>query len=191
MNEKAWVQSWVTQLNAQLQSAASDPVRVTASASQKLPYACEIQGYRSSAAVEPVTASYETDVLIRDVSSDGSWVPRVVVECKLGSITTHDALTYSTKAATHKHVHPYLRYGILLGGREHYALPGRLVRHGAYFDFMLSWQAGAATAKEWQTFCELIMVEVHASRDLQTLLTTTRLSSRNKYQVLHRKLVLR
>ena len=47
----------------------------------------------------------------------------------MGGVTTHDALTYSTKAATHKHVHPYLRYGFLAGGIQ--TIPGRLIKHGA------------------------------------------------------------
>ncbi|GAI54911.1 unnamed protein product, partial [marine sediment metagenome] len=57
------------------------------------------------------------------------------IEGKINSVTTHGAITYSQKASTHKNVHPYLRYGILLGNRKHYPLPGRLFRHGAYFDF--------------------------------------------------------
>ncbi len=43
------------------------------------------------------------------------WKPRVVVEAKLGKVTTNDAITYSQKASTHRAVHPYLRYGIMLG----------------------------------------------------------------------------
>jgi hypothetical protein len=51
---------------------------------------------------------YQTDLLISERLDDGEdWTPRVVVEFKLGSVTTHDALTYSAKAATHKNVHPY------------------------------------------------------------------------------------
>ncbi len=42
-----------------------------------------------------------------------------------GSITTHDVITYSHKAATHRQVHPYLRYGILWV-EENNILPGRL-----------------------------------------------------------------
>ena len=34
--------------------------------------------------------------------STNRWKPRVVVEAKLGSITTHDAITYNQKAATHR-----------------------------------------------------------------------------------------
>jgi hypothetical protein len=40
---------------------------------------------------------------------------RVIVEGKTKGATTHDALTYSDNAATHTRVHPYLRYGMLVG----------------------------------------------------------------------------
>ncbi|GAB4286004.1 MAG: hypothetical protein Kow0081_4020 [Candidatus Dojkabacteria bacterium] len=63
------------------------------------------------------------------------------IEAKINSVTTHDAITYSQKAQTHKNVHSYLRYGILIGNRKDYALPGRLFRHGQHFDFMLSWKS--------------------------------------------------
>ncbi|HXN85748.1 MAG TPA: hypothetical protein VN867_06730, partial [Candidatus Binataceae bacterium] len=46
-------------------------------------------------------------------------VPLVVVELKCGSnsgYTTHDVLTYSAKAARHKELYPYLRYGMAIGG---------------------------------------------------------------------------
>jgi hypothetical protein len=78
------------------------------------------------------------------VTASGS--PRVV-ECKQG-VTTHDALTSSTKAATHKQVHPYLRYGCRLGGYET-ALPDRLIRHMAHFDFMLFWESQQPSKREW------------------------------------------
>src|SRR5205823_863741 len=108
-----------------------------------------------------------------------------------GSVSTHDALTYSSKAATHKQVHPYLRYGFLAGEREHYAIPGRLVKHGAYFDFMVTWCASKPTKAESKAFCRLIIDEVKASRRLQDLLTTNRSAKRQKYHVLHRPLVLK
>jgi hypothetical protein len=108
-----------------------------------------------------------------------------------GRITTHDALTYSSKAATHKHVHPYLRYGILAGEREHYAIPGRLVKHGAYFDFMVAWSAAKPTNREWLAFTVLLADEVKAARTMQELLKTNRLLRRKKYHILHRPLVLK
>jgi hypothetical protein len=38
-------------------------------------------------------ARYQTDLLVYDEVNGGEhWVPRVVVECKIRGITTHDAL---------------------------------------------------------------------------------------------------
>lgn len=52
------------------------------------------------------TTKYETDIPVFDRFAEGSWIPRVVIECKLKDITTHDAITYGAKAATHRAVHP-------------------------------------------------------------------------------------
>lgn len=90
---------------------------------------------------------------------DGSWKPRVVVEATVGSITTHDAITYSHKAANHKSVFPYLRYGIMLGNHQHHPLPGRLYRHGTQFDFMISFQRHDLTQKEREAFRDLLLEE--------------------------------
>ena len=104
-------------------------------------------------------------------------------------MTTHDALTYSTKAATHKHVHPYLRYGTLIGAFDD-ALPGRLIRHGAYFDFMMVWSGEEAMAGEWSDLTRLAAEEVKASRTLQSLLTESRIRGRKRFRLLHRPLRL-
>ena len=117
--------------------------------------------------------------------------PRIIIEGKLGSVTTHDAITYSQKALTHKNVHPYLRYGIILGNRKHYPLPGRLFRHGAYFDFMLSWKAFEPTYIEMDWLISIIVEEVEASRNLDEILFNSRNPNRVNYTLLHRPLKLR
>jgi hypothetical protein len=77
--------------------------------SLKLAYGSEILSYGTERGLHVV--SFETDLALTELLSNGQWKPRVVVEAKLGSITTHDAITYSQKAAAHRAVHPYLRYG--------------------------------------------------------------------------------
>jgi hypothetical protein len=148
LRERKWVQSLVPRLSRSLQHYRSAGIEVGVRSGTRLPYTCEIHEYAENNSSSPVTSPYETDLLVFDTFKDGRWIPRVVVECKLGSITTHDALTYSSKAATHKHVHPYLRYGFLAGAREHYAIPGRLVKHGAYFDFMVAWTSAEPSNRE-------------------------------------------
>jgi hypothetical protein len=70
---------------------------------------------------------------------ENEWKPQIIIEGKLNSVTTHDTITYSQKAATHRNVHPFLRlrYVILIGNRKYFPLLGRLFRHRAHFDFML------------------------------------------------------
>jgi len=133
---------------------------------------------------------HPTDILVVEVETS-QWKPRVVVEAKLARITTHDAITYSQKAATHKQVHPYLRYGILLGKREHYPLPGRLFRHGSHFDFMISWVAEEATPEEFSDFVNLLLDEVTASRALEEMIYSSRNPKRKRYTALHKRLILR
>ena len=50
---------------------------------------------------------YETDILIFEKFDKKRWKPRIIIETKINSVTTHDAITYSQKAQTHKYVHPY------------------------------------------------------------------------------------
>jgi len=111
-----------------------------------------VAAYENLSPVETNSSGYETDLLLYDKAGGSRWVPRVVVECKLGGVTTHDALTYSAKAFTHKHVHPYLRYGILVGDFGESTVQGRLFRHGAYFDFMLTWASAEPSQEQWDDF---------------------------------------
>jgi hypothetical protein len=158
---------------------------------KRLSYAFEIREYGADGPTERGNEQYETDLLISEDCAGAGWKPRVVIEAKLGSITTHDAITYSEKAATHKRVHPYLRYGILIGDREHYPLPGRLYRHGVYFDFMLSWVGMKPTPTELRSATAVLTQEVHASRQLEEILYSSRSPRRKRYTVLHRPLVLK
>ena len=105
-------------------------------------------------------------------------------------MTTHDAITYSTKASTHKNVHPYLRYGILLGNRKHYPLPGRLIRHGANFDFMASWKGYEPENLEWDRLIKVLAKEVAASEQLEEILSSSRSPNRKRYSIFHRRLEL-
>ncbi len=187
--EKVWVESLKPRIEAALGVCAEENYQVRVCAGEKVAYAYEVHAYGAEDKNQTHVAKYETDLLLYDARDDGAWIPRVVVEGKLGAITTHDALTYSTKAATHKHVHPYLRYGILVGEFDN-ALPGRLMRHGAYFDFMMAWVAREPAPTEWRSFIEVLIAEVRASRLLQSLLTGTRSRSRPRFQLLHRPLVL-
>ena len=73
--------------------------------------------------------AFQTDLLI--TREDG--LPLVVIETKYGGFSTHDVLTYSTKAQKHKEIYPYLRYGLVVGGDE--KIYNRFFTHNIGFDF--------------------------------------------------------
>ncbi len=188
-SEAEWVKSLQPRLSTALTVSNDNQWSVRIDIGKKLAYAYEILQYNSTGP-HVRSAEYETDLLIYDSQENGDWIPRVVLECKKGAVTTHDALTYSAKAETHKRVHPYLRYGILVGDFDT-AIPGRLIRHGIYFDFMMVWLSSEPTEAEWQDFIKVIQEEIQASRAMQSLLTESRLRGRTRYRLLHRPLRLK
>lgn len=188
MTEKEWVALVIERLRPLL-AVAEPELRLAQSA--RLVYAEEIRAYRDQTEPEHYSALYETDLLITEKVGESAWIPRLVVEAKIDSVMTHDAITYSQKAATHKAVHPYLRYGIILGHRRHYPLPGRLVRHGAHFDFMQSWVDFEPTGRELADLVGLMIDEVRASRALEEIIYGSRRRGRKRYTILHRPLWLK
>lgn len=119
-----------------------------------------------------------------------TWKPRLIIELKVKTVTTHDAITYSQKALSHKNVHPFLRYGILMGDRKNYPLSGRLYRHGVYFDFMASWVGYNPTEDELEGLLSIIRDEVEASRFLEEIIYNSRSRNRAHFTYLHRPLRL-
>jgi hypothetical protein len=127
LNKKEWMKS----VKKRLEEESFKDMDLSFHDSRKVPYSFEIISYQGNEPEETNIIKYETNLLICQNLSENFWKPRIVIEAKLSSVTTHDAITYSQKSATHKNVHPFLRYGILIGNRKHYPLPGRLFRHGA------------------------------------------------------------
>ena len=75
--------------------------------------------------------AFQTDLLIKQND-----IPLVVIEIKLGRFTTHDVITYSSKALKHKEVYPYLRYGLVIGASSN--IQNRFFTHNVGFDFSLA-----------------------------------------------------
>lgn len=188
MREREWVQTFCDRVAPELSRRCGQ--NLSSQAGRRLSYSTEVHEYTGSDRSDIDSASYETDLMVCEERPEGRWVPRVVIECKLGSVTTHDVLTYAAKAATHRNVHPYLRYGMLLGARESHAIPGRAVRHGGEFDFLASWQGEEANAEEWKAFVDLLCDEVRASQTIQELMRDSRSPQRTRFTILHRKLTL-
>ena len=188
MNERKWVKSIIQEIENSLKPFNSD-LRVTDGL--KLPYTSEILIYDENKPDQQNFIGYETDILIFEQIDEMKWKPRIVVEAKINSVTTHDAITYSQKAQTHKYVHPYLRYGILIGNRKDYPLPGRLFRHGQHFDFMLSWKSFKGGKSEWETLIEILKSEYEASLTMDEIIFNSRSRDRKKFTSLHRPLKLK
>ncbi|MAO71659.1 MAG: hypothetical protein CMD02_04010 [Flavobacteriales bacterium] len=188
MNEKEWVKTIISKMENDLRKV-NDKLRVRDG--YKLPYSSEILKYNGNDPIKPKFMKYETDILISEELGNNEWNPRVIIEAKINSITTHDAITYSKKSQTHKNVHPYLRYGILIGNRKHYPLPGRLFRHGGNFDFMISFKTFSAEKNEWDSLIKIIQSEVKASNTLEEIIFNSRSNERGHYTSLHRALNLK
>ena len=74
--------------------------------------------------------AFQTDLLIEKRESN---LPLVVIETKYGGFSTHDVLTYSTKALKHKEIYPYIRYGLVVGGKD--KIDNKFFTHNVGFDF--------------------------------------------------------
>ena len=156
---------------------------------KKIPYAFEISSFDEDWGIEGGTfdsTSFETDMVIYE-NVNGKIIPRVIVEAKVGSVTTHDAITYSHKAMYHKNVIPFVRYGIMLGNRETYPLPGRLFRHGTNFDFLFSFVDYVPTEKEFETFVDMLKREITYSRQIEEILSNSRSRGRKRYFMLQKE----
>ena len=187
MTEAQWVESIASALQPVLPGARKTLTVVTG---KRIAYGHEILGYTGP---DPnvSTNSFQTDLAILELGTGDEWRPRVIVEAKIGSITTHDAITYSHKAQLHRTVHPYLRYGVMLGQRGRFPLPGRLFRHGQHFDFMFSFEKSKPLQAELAAFARLIKYEVEASRRFEKVLYDSRKRNREHFTLLHRRLALK
>ena len=186
MTEREWVDEI---LAPEIQKAAKACNRNLAVAvGRRLPYAYQVGSYTAQEPKgKPESKSYETDVLVYE-GKDQAWTPRLIIEAKT-SISTHDAITYSQKAAEQKSVHPYLRYGMLLGNRER--LPGRLLWHGTHFDFMVAWKDYEPSENERKELIDLVREEVKSSKKLEEIFFDSQKKDFEPYRYLRRSLILK
>jgi hypothetical protein len=108
-------------------------------------------------------SAFQTDLCLFEKKSEEVWLPRVVLEFKT-TISTHDVLTYSAKAAKHKQIYPYLRYG-LVAERER-NVPGRFFTHNEALDFCLTLR-GLSEEESTAAFRRLLREELECSRLLE------------------------
>ena len=183
MRENDWTAMIGGKLEAELPDLLVESLR-------RIPYSQEIESYSEDWQPNYLNhMRFETDMVVYE-KVDSVDKPRVIIEAKLDRITTHDAITYSYKAEKHKAITPYVRYGIMIGEREHYPLPGRLFRHGTNFDFMFSFKGDRPDEAEWEAFVALIRREVLYSRQTEEMLHESRRPSRKRYFMMEKQLVL-
>lgn len=118
--------------------------------------------------------AFQTDILIKNHA-----VPLVVIETKYGGFSTHDVLTYSTKALKHKEVYPYIRYELLVG--EISKIQGRFFTHNVGFDFAIALRN---TEEEFKELVEIVkgqiknaelMLDVLNRKDIRKFVTNIEL----------------
>ena len=186
MTENEWTRKMSDELKPLLQNCG-----LCVDTLKKVPYLQEIVGYSENWKPEYMEPScFETDLVVYE-QVEGKNILRIVVEAKLGNVSTHDAITYSYKAEKHKNITPYLRYGIMIGDRKQYPLPGRLFRHGTNFDFMISFAGTDPDKNEWTTFTDMLLKEVEYSRTMEEMLHDSRSKARKRYYMLQKQLILK
>ena len=110
-------------------------------------------------------SAFQTDLAVFEQVAEDIEIPRVVLEFKLG-LSTHDVITYSTKAERHKKIYPYLRYGLVVAREP--TVPGKFHLHNEGLDFCLA--AGGYvddTNRLRAELTRLIDAEIAASRRLE------------------------
>jgi hypothetical protein len=187
--ELAWVQTLLPWMSRALAAQNLDGQTVNVYAGYELAYTHEILRYDWHDKPVGCRNAYQTDLLISDCCANKEWwIPRVVIEFKLGGITTHVTQTYSTKAATHKQVHPYLRYGLVMAEVGD-CIPPRVIRHGTHFDFIAAVRHRKLTRGEREMLVSIVSDELRSARELHGLFLD-RSHSRDRCRYLHRRLTI-
>lgn len=109
--------------------------------------------------------AFETDLCVVEEVAEGIELPRVVLEFKVG-LSTHDVITYSSKAERHKRIYPYLRYGMIVGAEA--KVPGKFHTHNEGMDFCFAAGGYLSDPNRLRaTLTRLIDQEIAASRRLE------------------------
>ncbi len=124
---------------------------------------------------------FEQDILVYEQKTEGhtSIIPRVIIEVKYGRVTTHDAIVYSYKAECIKRIYPFCRYGMVIGDVKN--IPGRVLRHGRQFDFVLA-LAYPLLPDQLSRLCSIAASELVTSRLIGSVM-----KGKRKIRVLRRE----
>jgi len=111
-------------------------------------------------------SAFQVDLCIFQNRGNDLLIPRIAIEFKT-RITTHDILTYSSKAGKHKDIYPFLRYGMIASDVE--SIPGRFFIHNNHIDFMIAAKAHKNKSKLLDFAKELINQELKISHILEDI----------------------
>jgi hypothetical protein len=127
-------------------------------------------------------SAFQTDICIFE-KVDQTEFPRVAVEFK-ERITTHDILTYSSKAGKHKQIYPCLRYGLVAGAID--SIPSRFFIHNENLDFCIA-AKNHRTEANLRSFAKKLMEE-----ELKTSKTLEQIHFGNqKFDYYRREIIFR
>lgn len=183
---------WVSSLSGLVQEhlamvyATGEPLRVDADVNLAAGY--QILDYSKKSARHNILF-HKTDLLVFE-EMKGKWIPRVAMECKYGELNSKEALAYNARAEQFKSVHPYLRYGLLIGGFDGLSLPVRVLKNGANFDFIVAWEGTAPKGMTKERLGAIIVAEIDASRVLSSLLLKEGTAVMGPVRMIHRPLTL-
>jgi len=189
-HEREWVKRLCDQIKPSIQLLSEPEGAIEVCCEYPVPYAAEVFAYdagKKKLAKHVTPRAFKSDLLILQRKDDLAW-PLVIVECKYKAVTTHDAHTYNSKAGAHKNIHPYLRYGFLVGGMKGEGIPGRLFRASANFDFLVAWQESDPSGAELETFKNLLAKEVRAAQFIRAMWMENP-AKRKKTYVIHKHYV--
>jgi len=111
-------------------------------------------------------SAFQIDLCIFQNRGNNLLIPRIAIEFKT-RVTTHDILTYSSKAGKHKDIYPFLRYGMI--SSDIASIPGRFFIHNDHIDFMIAARAYKNKSKLLAFAKELIDQELKISHILEDI----------------------
>lgn len=109
-------------------------------------------------------SAFQTNLCVFERIDSEIEIPRVVMEFKT-RLTTHDVLTYSSKARKHKQIYPCLRYGIVIANEE--TVPSRFFTRNEALDFCIAAASYRNAKSVREVLGSILSEEVSASRRLE------------------------
>lgn len=153
---------------------------------EKVPYSVFVSDYKNNK--ENVKfMKYEVDLLIKE-KQDNNLIPRIIIESKYKTFSTHDAITYSDKAKGHKELYSGLRYGFMIGNSNEKYIASRLMNHGSNFDFMIAFNDDVPNDKEWILFVDIIKRNLECANKLENIINDRRKKDKKRYFCIERNM---